>query len=279
MSNPLVKISLRRRHAQTVKIGASSLNLEWHQNNCIGLKITATLQNGMVLPTGGPSSGRVCACSLRSRLVYNQKRYLVPFGRGGAVKLWGLKENSLNEWVTDIFVEQHPTSLWSANYCTTFCKYFTPALRLKITARDPPLWWRRVLVLVLWFLLRKFSVCPEKEGLGVLKCCGCWFSDGWVEKIILNKKWRYVGLCSKVVSAVGFFENHFLKYLFSPWNIYLTNFRLVLVICNVHVVFFSPQKYRVFLFRISFFWIPKDSCNDNSENVGKITPCLFFRRD
>ena len=50
-----MKISLRRRHAQTVKIGASShktnyvdifseiLNLEGHLNRCIGSKVTAIL--------------------------------------------------------------------------------------------------------------------------------------------------------------------------------------------------------------------------------------------
>ena len=31
------------------------------------------------------------------RLVYNSKRYLKAFGRGGAVKLWGLKDESMNE--------------------------------------------------------------------------------------------------------------------------------------------------------------------------------------
>ena len=77
-----MKISVWRRHAQTVKNGAFShkinyinifteiLNPEGHQNCCIGSKVTAILLNGWILPTGGASSGRVCACSLRSRLVY-----------------------------------------------------------------------------------------------------------------------------------------------------------------------------------------------------------------
>ena len=77
LSNPLVKISLRRRHAQTVKNGASShktncidiyseiLNLEEHLYRCIGSKVTAILLNGWILPTGGVASGRVCptACA------------------------------------------------------------------------------------------------------------------------------------------------------------------------------------------------------------------------
>ena len=45
------------------------LNLEGHQNHSIGLKITAILLNGLILPIGGIALARVCVCSLRSRLV------------------------------------------------------------------------------------------------------------------------------------------------------------------------------------------------------------------
>ena len=38
-----------------------SLNLEGHQNHCIGSKGTAIFLNGWMLPIGGASSGRVCA--------------------------------------------------------------------------------------------------------------------------------------------------------------------------------------------------------------------------
>ena len=84
MTDPLVKISLRRRHAQTIENGASShntnyidllseiLNLDGHQNCCIGYKVMAILLNGCILPTGGASLGKVCSCSLRSRLVYTE---------------------------------------------------------------------------------------------------------------------------------------------------------------------------------------------------------------
>ena len=77
-----MKISLRRRQTQTVKNGVSSqktnyidifsdiLNPEGHQNRCIGYKVTAILLNGWILPTVGASLGRVCACILRSRLVF-----------------------------------------------------------------------------------------------------------------------------------------------------------------------------------------------------------------
>ena len=81
------EISLRRRHAQTVKHGASShktnyigifseiLNLEGYQNRSIGSKVTAILLNGWNLPTGGVALGRVCACSLRSRLVSKELQF------------------------------------------------------------------------------------------------------------------------------------------------------------------------------------------------------------
>ena len=45
------------------------LNLKRHQNRIVGSKVTAILLNGWVFPIGGVTSGRVCACSLRSRLV------------------------------------------------------------------------------------------------------------------------------------------------------------------------------------------------------------------
>ena len=45
------------------------LNLEGHQNRCIALKVTSILLNGWIFPTGGVASRRVCACSLRNRLV------------------------------------------------------------------------------------------------------------------------------------------------------------------------------------------------------------------
>ena len=76
-----MKISLQRRHALTIADGSFShkldystifleiLNPEGHQNRINGLKVTAILLNGWILPIGGASSGRVCSCSLRSSLV------------------------------------------------------------------------------------------------------------------------------------------------------------------------------------------------------------------
>ena len=48
------------------------LNLEGHLNCFIGLKVTAILVNRVILPSCGVASERVCACSLRSRLVLPQ---------------------------------------------------------------------------------------------------------------------------------------------------------------------------------------------------------------
>ena len=52
-----------------IDIFSEILNLEGYQNHCYGSKVMAILLHGWILPTGGASSGRVCACSLRSRLV------------------------------------------------------------------------------------------------------------------------------------------------------------------------------------------------------------------
>ena len=46
-------------------------------NRIIGSKVTAILLNGWVLPVGGVASGRVCACSLHSRVVFNESAHWV----------------------------------------------------------------------------------------------------------------------------------------------------------------------------------------------------------
>ena len=46
------------------------LNLRGHQSGISGSKVTAILLKGEILPIGVVASGRVCACSLRSRLVF-----------------------------------------------------------------------------------------------------------------------------------------------------------------------------------------------------------------
>ena len=52
-----------------VTIVKDILNPEGHPNCISGSKVTAILLNGWILPVGEASSGRVCSCSLRSRLV------------------------------------------------------------------------------------------------------------------------------------------------------------------------------------------------------------------
>ena len=66
----MVKNGASSHKTNYIDIFSDILNPEGHQNRCIGSKVTAILLNGWNLPTGGASSGRVCACSLRSRLVY-----------------------------------------------------------------------------------------------------------------------------------------------------------------------------------------------------------------
>ena len=64
------EISLRRRHAQTVKNGASS-----HKTNYIDIfqrfKIFAILLNGWILFTGGVTSGGVCPAACAAGLLIN----------------------------------------------------------------------------------------------------------------------------------------------------------------------------------------------------------------
>ena len=68
-----VKIYVRRRHALTVADGAFSHNIDYvtifQEIALLVQKLRRILLNGWILPIGGASSGRVCACSLRSRLV------------------------------------------------------------------------------------------------------------------------------------------------------------------------------------------------------------------
>ena len=73
------------------------LNPEGHQNPISGSKVTAILLKGWILPIGRGSSGRICVCSLRSRLVfkYIQEKIvkLIKFSSNYAV-CWTLKTKS-----------------------------------------------------------------------------------------------------------------------------------------------------------------------------------------
>ena len=73
VSNPLSSIALRRCKVQMVRSGASSYKIDYvtHAQGIISSKVTAILMNWWILPTGGVASRRVCAFSLRNRLLYN----------------------------------------------------------------------------------------------------------------------------------------------------------------------------------------------------------------
>ena len=97
LSHPFPLTALRHRHAQTVidsslsyKIDyviviKSFLNSEGHQNCIVGSKVTVILLNGLILPIGGVALRRVCACSLRSRLVFSGTEYNLVKKWPGAV--------------------------------------------------------------------------------------------------------------------------------------------------------------------------------------------------
>jgi hypothetical protein len=82
LSQPFPPPALWRRHALTLRDSTSSYKIDsvivimnfphpkGHQNLISGSKVTAILLKGWILPIGGASSGRVCACSLHSRLVF-----------------------------------------------------------------------------------------------------------------------------------------------------------------------------------------------------------------
>ena len=58
-----------------------SLNLEGHQNPISGSEVTAILLKGWFWPIGVVASGRVCVCSLRSRLVSLHNSFFTQFGK------------------------------------------------------------------------------------------------------------------------------------------------------------------------------------------------------
>ena len=103
-------------------------------------------------------------------------------------------------------------------------------------------------------------------------------SDGWVEKTVLQqKRWWWVGLCSKVVSAVKFSEKTYFfgKCLFSPWNVqcdqFLTSPRRLYCPCgDFH------QNIFIKLVQDTFLLFAKDTHNDNFKNSWKNYAMLTF---
>ena len=94
LTHPLVPTASRRRPAQTIRARSSNhkidydigiknfLNPKGHQHPISGSKVTAILLKGWILPMCGASAGRVCTCSLRSRLVFLQREINVHWFKG-----------------------------------------------------------------------------------------------------------------------------------------------------------------------------------------------------
>ena len=57
-----------------------SKNPEGHQNRLVGSKVTAILMKGWILSIGGVALGRVCVCSMLSRLVWFCQNLFFEFG-------------------------------------------------------------------------------------------------------------------------------------------------------------------------------------------------------
>ena len=82
VTEPFPPTALWRRHAQKVRDSTSSYKIEYvimiedfpnpegHKNPFSGSKFMAILLKGWIWPIIGVALGRVCACSLRSRLVF-----------------------------------------------------------------------------------------------------------------------------------------------------------------------------------------------------------------
>ena len=90
----------------------------------------------------------------------------------------------------------------------------------------------------------------------------------------------WVGFCSEVISAVGFSGKPiFLESVSFYLEMFdVTIIRLVLVVCNVHVVIFI-KKYPVNLFRISFCELLKILLMLILKMLEKLCLVFFFRSD
>ena len=104
MSQPFPPTALRRSHTQTIRDSTSSYKIDYviviknfvnpkrHQNPISGSKVTAILMKRYIFPIancllpiaksiGEVALERVCACSLRSRLVYLADNMIGPRAR------------------------------------------------------------------------------------------------------------------------------------------------------------------------------------------------------
>ena len=105
VSQPFPPTALQCHHAQTVRDSTFSykinyiiviknfLNPEGHQNPISGSKVTAILLKGWFLHIGEASSGRVCTCSLRRRLIDIHIWFIKTFVRSFISKILYYKKS------------------------------------------------------------------------------------------------------------------------------------------------------------------------------------------
>ena len=98
---------------------------------------------------------------------------------------------------------------------------------------------------------------------------------------VASTKWCLVRICSKVVSAVRFWEKNlfFLESVSFHYEMFdVTNLRLVLGVCTVQVVIFI-KKYLVKLFRIKFWELIKILIMIILKILEKLCHVNFFKFD
>ena len=108
LTNPLVPTALRRRHTQTVRDRSSSykidyiigikifLNFKGYQNPISGSKVMAIDWRGGFCLLVELQRGRVCSCSLRSRLVFSINGISITLQHMKLRHNSGLQQNSIN---------------------------------------------------------------------------------------------------------------------------------------------------------------------------------------
>ena len=114
------------------------------------------------------------------------------------------------------------------------------------------------------------------KSQGVLKCCGHWLSDGWVEKMVLHKNvgawWDFPQKCqcSWIYKKIIFYSH------LETFN--ETNFKLILCICIVISTIVITKTIGK-LVQYQFLGIFKDAHHGHFGFVDKTMPCFLFKLD
>ena len=113
------------------------------------------------------------------------------------------------------------------------------------------------------------------KSSGVLKSCGCWFSDGWVEKIVLHKKkmvqcrtWRKSCNCHWIFRKLIFWKVSFFTLEYLMW--------LVIVVFSIYLVIFI-KKIPGILVQDIFLWNLKIVVMIVLQMLEKICPVQIFK--